>query len=95
MCAFSVNSPSFRVCVRNNQGQDWHVGAASLNTVKTIAKTNRTDNKHMVCIEENGNRILRSDRNEVVGENCWRKVDVDAFETLGQIRLVRRAQKIK
>ncbi|MBN6739175.1 hypothetical protein JKG47_01180 [Acidithiobacillus sp. MC6.1] len=85
-------NPAFRVCVRNNQGQDWYVGAASLDTAKTIAKTSRTTDNHMVCIEEKGHRILRWDRNKVVGENHWRKVDVYAFETLGTIATVIRAR---
>ncbi|MBU2722837.1 type IV pilus biogenesis protein PilI [Acidithiobacillus ferridurans] len=78
----------FRVHARNNQGHDWHVWAASLDTAKIIAKGNRHSGNHMVCIEESGERMLRWDRDKIGGENRWRKVDVDALETFGIVRKV-------
>lgn len=67
---------------------NWHVWSASLDTAKTIAKGNRHSGNYMVCIEENGERIIRWDRDKIGGENRWRKVDTDAFEMLGIVREV-------
>ena len=42
----------------------------------------------MVCIEADGQRVKRWDRDRAVGENRWRKVDPEEMEVLGQIREV-------
>lgn len=71
---------------RSNDGADLRVDATTRNEAEVLAKKARVTSGHMVCIEENGERIKRWDRNRVSGENRWCAVEVNAFETLGKIR---------
>lgn len=71
---------------RTNDGSNIRVPAATRPDAEILAKKARVTTNHMVCIEENGERVKRWDRDRVSGENRWRAVDVDEFETLGKIR---------
>ncbi|WP_241299365.1 hypothetical protein [Burkholderia stabilis] len=79
------------VCVRSNTGEDAEQALKDEGEAQTVAKAARVTTNHMVCIEVDGCRMQRWDRDCVVGENRWHKVDPDEMETLGPIREVRRA----
>lgn len=64
----------------------------SFEAAERIAKDLRRTNNHMVCIDSsNGERLKRWDRQRVMGENHWRKVDTYEMEILGPIRELRRS----
>lgn len=56
-----------------------------------LAKKARTTASHMVCIDVNGMRVNRWDRDRIEGENRWKKTDPSEMETLGPIRQMARA----
>ncbi len=56
-----------------------------------IAKKLRTTTNHMVCIDVDGGRVNRWDRDRIEGENRWKKTDPSEMETLGPIRQMARA----
>ncbi|MBU1248602.1 MAG: hypothetical protein KKB70_07890 [Proteobacteria bacterium] len=76
------------VTVRDNQGTDSEHEVESMEKALRLAKTHRTTNNHMVCIEVGGCREKRWDRDRIVGGNRWQTTDPDEFETLGPIRAV-------
>lgn len=80
-----------RVCVRSNSGEDIELIVECLETANAAAKAARATSNHMVCIEVDGQRVKRWERDRVVGENRWRKVDPEEMEVLGQIREVVKA----
>lgn len=80
-----------QVCIRSNNGVDSAQNAESLTEATLLAKKARSVSNHMVTIEVDGERTIRWDRDRVSGENRWRAVDADEFETLGKIREVARA----
>jgi hypothetical protein len=55
-----------------------------------LAKTLRTTANHMVCIDVDGERVNRWDRDRIEGENRWKKTDPGEMETLGPIRQMAR-----
>ncbi len=87
-----ASSESWKVHVRSNDGSERYVSASDEVQASKIAKRHRQVGNYMVCIE-NGDAIRthRWDRNKVEGENRWRRVDPDEFETLGPLRTIRRA----
>ena len=80
-----------KVTNRANDGIDAACESSDAANAEILAKGLRTTANYMVCIEVDGQRVKRWDRSKVVGENRWRAVDVDAFETLGKLREVHRA----
>ncbi len=85
-------APRIHVTVRSNAGEDLREDAQSSEQAEHIAKRYRVEQNHMVCIEQDGCRIKRWDRDRVGGQNRWRKIDPDAFEVLGPIREVTMAR---
>ncbi|EIK0878114.1 pilus assembly protein PilI [Escherichia coli] len=56
------------------------------NDLKKVTKSLRTSKNRMVCIIQDGNRILRWDRSYASHtKNHWRKAAPDSFEILGTI----------
>lgn len=78
----------YEVELRRNDGQDNTIAAADLADAQTKARSCRTAENYMVCITQDGDRILRWDRAQVVGDNSWTAVDPDEFETIGPLRAV-------
>ena len=79
------------VHIRANTGEDSQQEAETFDAALCLAQEARVTTNHMVCIEVNGERVQRWDRDRVEGENHWGEVDPDEMEVLGQIRVVRRA----
>lgn len=79
------------VNIRGNDGVDSTLEATTMKDAEKLAKTAMSVSNHMVIITSNKERLKRWDRERVVGENRWRSVEADEFETLGQIREVHRA----
>jgi hypothetical protein len=57
----------------------------------TLAKNQRTPANHMVCIDVDGERVNRWDRDRIEGENRWKKTDPGEMVTLGVVRQMTRA----
>ncbi|EER3600527.1 hypothetical protein SK85_04942 [Escherichia coli] len=82
-----------KILVVSNSGQERIINlnnptieALSDNDLKKVTKSLRTSKNRMVCIIQDGNRILRWDRSYVShAKNHWRKVAPDSFEILGTI----------
>lgn len=90
--AFHMNNCDYvQVQARSNDGVDVYLPAESEEAATAIAKSVRVTTNHMVCIEVNGERTKRWDRDRIEGENNWRVTDPDEMETLGKIRIVRRS----
>lgn len=85
------NCDDIQVQVRSNDGVDVYLPADSAKAATAIAKSVRVTTNHMVCIEVNGERTKRWDRDRIEGENHWQVTDPDEMETLGKIRVVQRA----
>lgn len=81
----------YAIAFRSNDGQDHSVATGDLADAEKKAKGYRTPANYMVCITKDEERILRWDRDHMMGENRWRAVDVDEFETLGAIRSIVRS----
>lgn len=77
---------SLRVVSRRNSGEDCFISASSVDEALLAAKRARTAEFHMVYIENNGERLFRWDRIRLSTKNRWRKVNVNAMETIGPIR---------
>ncbi len=82
-----------KILVVSNSGQERIINlnnptieALSDNYFAKVTKSLRTSKNRMVCIIQDGNRILRWDRSYVShAKNHWRKVAPDSFEILGTI----------
>ncbi|EFI8347806.1 pilus assembly protein PilI [Escherichia coli] len=82
-----------KILVVSNTGQERIINlnnptieALSDNDFAKVTKSLRTSKNRMVCIIQDGNRILRWDRSYVShAKNHWRKVAPDSFEILGTI----------
>lgn len=88
-----IGTPVYTVLSRNNMGDDMEIKEIdSFEDAERIAKDLRRTSNHMVCIDSsNGERLKRWDRQRVMGENHWRKVDTYEMEILGPIRELRRS----
>jgi hypothetical protein len=86
-----IDVPVYTVLFRTNMGDDLEIsGVDSFEAAERMAKDLRRTTNHMVCIDSaNGERLKRWDRQRVVGENHWRKVDTYEMEILGPIRELR------
>ena len=82
-----------KILVVSNSGQERIINlnnptieALADNDFAKVTKSLRTSKNRMVCIIQDGNRILRWDRSYVShAKNHWRKVAPDSFEILGTI----------
>ncbi len=74
----------------SNKGDESITPAASQTEAIKLAKSMRITSNHMVCINVDGERLNRWDRDSIEGENHWTKTDPDAMETIGPIRMIRR-----
>lgn len=83
MTMTEVQSGSFTIEVRSNEGHDTEHSAASVEAALKQAKAARTQANRMVKILDAGYITHRWDRTNVVGENRWRKVDPGEMEILG------------
>ena len=75
----------------SNLGAEATTPAADQAEGAKLAKTLRTAANHMVCIDVDGERVNRWDRDRIEGENRWKKTDPSEMETLGPIRQMARA----
>jgi hypothetical protein len=86
----AINGDKYQVTARNNEGVNSRQDVETLNAALAFARSARITGNHMVCIETNGERTCRWDRDGVVGENRWRVTHVNEMEILGRIREVSR-----
>ncbi|MFL1449395.1 hypothetical protein ACI77O_13440 [Pseudomonas tritici] len=82
-------SVEIKVTVRTNSGENKAVPASDIDDAMSIAKKFRTQDSYMVCIVQDEVRMMRWDRETVVGENQWYQEDPGAFELLGAVRSIR------
>lgn len=75
----------------SNLGVEANMQAVDLAEGAKLAKTLRTTTNHMVCIDVDGERVSRWDRDRIENENRWKKTDPSEMETLGPIRQMARA----
>ena len=88
-----MTTTAIRIVSVTNLGDEVVRHAVSIEEASGLARIYRVPSNHMVCIEIDGARAHRWDRDHVVNENRWRRVDPDAMETLGPIREVRRTPR--
>jgi hypothetical protein len=92
MSGLPASPTSIEVWITSNAGRNKRCAAVDMDDALAIAADGRITENHMVCVEVDQRRILRWDRDRVIGENCWRPVDPEEFETLGAIRQIHRAK---
>lgn len=85
-----VDCDSINLIVVSNEGEETKIELESTQEAKDVINKNATTGNHMICLEIDGIRTKRWDRERVVGENNWHAVDPDEMETLGPIRQVHR-----
>ncbi|MDT8840272.1 hypothetical protein ParKJ_22875 [Paraburkholderia fungorum] len=81
-----------QVCVTSNGGVSSLQRAEDMDDALALAARARITEHHTLCVEVDAQRVLRWDRDQIVGENHWRRVDPDDMETLGPIREIHRAK---
>lgn len=81
---------SITVTVRNNEGVDSNYSVLSTEEASATVKQHAQNNNYMICVEIDGERTDRWDRERYKGENRWLRTAPDAFETLGKIREILR-----
>lgn len=79
---------SIVVTVRSNEGVDSRHDVSSTEEASATVKQHAQSGNHMICVEIDGERTDRWDREHIKGENRWLRTDPDEFETLGKIREV-------
>lgn len=70
----------------SNQGEEISTPVSDQAEATKLAKSKRVTANHMVCVDVDGMRHSRWDRDRIVGENRWSKTDPGEMETLGPIR---------
>lgn len=75
----------------SNLGEEVITPAANQTEATNLAKSKRVTANHMVCIDVDGMRHSRWDRDRIEGENRWARTDPGEMETLGPIRQCARA----
>lgn len=81
---------SIKVIVRSNKGIDIEHNVDTTEAASSMVKQNAITDNHMICLEIDGIRTQRWDRERIVGENRWKVTEPDEMEVLGQIREVHR-----
>lgn len=74
----------------SNLGNELTTPVADQTEAVKLAKSLRITSNHMVCIDIDGERLNRWDRDRIEGENRWSKTDPNEMETIGPIRMIRR-----
>ncbi|MDD3575719.1 MAG: hypothetical protein PHT38_02395 [Halothiobacillus sp.] len=83
-----VEGVNVQVISRTNSGTDTYQVVASFEDAIGLSQRVRVPTNQMVCIEVDGVRIKRWDRDPVIGGNRWRQVDPGETERTGQIKSV-------
>lgn len=80
------------IFLRNNNGVERYISVDESADIQKEAKKYRTVDNYMVCVIQQGVRILRWDRSHTVNDNHWRKVYPHSFETLGKLPVIHRVK---
>lgn len=70
----------------SNLGEEVVTPVSNQTDATKLAKSKRVTSNHMVCVDVDGMRHSRWDRDPIEGENRWTKTDPGEMETLGPIR---------
>jgi hypothetical protein len=83
----------YHVHYRENTGEDHRIFTENLNEcARNILELKNLTN-HMICVEENGERILRWDKEISFDSNKWKPCPPDELEIIGRIPLIRKLKK--
>lgn len=75
----------WRIIYRKNNGEDIILEMLSYESCLSMAKELMTLFNYMICIEENGERVKRWDREIIANCNRWDSCPTDSFEILGEL----------
>jgi len=75
----------WHIFYRKNTGEDIALKMPSLEYCLLKAEELKTHLNYMICIEENGERIKRWDREIISGSNKWYSCVVDDIEIPGRL----------
>ncbi|EIG9527199.1 hypothetical protein LGE20_004717 [Salmonella enterica] len=85
----SVNGRNeYVVHYRKNTGTDVRISQLSLKGSMAESGKLKTEHNYMICLEENGVRIKRQDREIFGHETRWHTYPPDKFETLGKLTFI-------
>lgn len=81
---------SITVTVRSNSGVDSTFEVESTEDAAVLARQYARPEYHMICVEIDGERTDRWDRERIKNENHWVRTNPDEMEVLGRITEVLR-----
>lgn len=83
---------TYTVEYRRNDGEDQTIAAIDLTDATQKAEEQRVLTNYMVCINEDGIRTQRWDRDYDNSDTNWNEVDPDEFEICGPLREITRVE---
>jgi hypothetical protein len=87
---YGTKKNEYHIHYRKNTGEDFRIFTENLNEcARNILELKNLTN-HMICIEENGERILRWDKEITFDSNKWKPCSPDELEIIGRIPLIRK-----
>ncbi len=89
---YGSNRNEYHVHYRKNTGEDIRIFTDNLNECVRKIWELKNHTNYMVCIEENGERILRWDKEITFNSNKWKSCPPDELEIIGKIPVI---EKIK
>lgn len=87
---YGTKKNEYHIHYRKNTGEDLRIFTENLNEcARNILELKNLKN-HMICVEENGERILRWDKEITFDSNKWKSCPPDEVEIIGKIPLIRK-----
>lgn len=89
---YGYKKNEYHVHYRKNTGEDIRIFTDNLNECARKIWELKKPTNYMVCIEENGERILRWDKEITFNSNKWKSCPPDELEIIGRMPVI---EKIK
>ncbi len=84
----------WHVCYRRNSGEDILLEMSSFQECLSTSAELMIPSNYMICIERNGERIKRWDREIIAGSNKWLNCQPDSFEILGKLITIKKVIRL-
>lgn len=78
----------YHIHFRKNTGEDLRILTDNLSECARKTSELKNPTNYMVCIEENGERILRWDKEIIFNSNKWKPCPPDELEIIGKIPVI-------
>ncbi|EEQ5619040.1 hypothetical protein GN258_004633 [Escherichia coli] len=84
---------TWHIFYRENSGAEVLLEIPSFRECLSVSKELMPPSNYIICIEKNGERIKRWDREIIAGSNKWINCPPDNFEILGELITINRTIK--